>query len=256
MAGTGRAALVAAAFLLTAGAAGAETVVLRGDEWCPYTCAPGSERPGYAIEIAREVFGEAGLEVDYDTLTWGRSLRLAAAGSIDGVVGATADEVPGFRLTALPIGRARDGFVTRTGQGFRYDGTRSLDGLALGAIAGYDYGEALNAYIEAHGDDPTLVQVVHGDAAVDQNIEKLLAGRIDVFIEDVNVIAERVAVLGLEEALEVVPTAETFDLYIAFSPAGEQSARYVQLLDEGLVRLRSSGRLDRILSRYGLDDWE
>lgn len=50
------------------GAVQADVVTLRADQWCPYNCVPGSDRPGYMIEIAREVFGRAGHQIDYQAL--------------------------------------------------------------------------------------------------------------------------------------------------------------------------------------------
>ena len=43
----------------------AKTVVLVADEWCPYNCAPNSDKPGYVVEIAELVFAEAGHTVIY-----------------------------------------------------------------------------------------------------------------------------------------------------------------------------------------------
>ena len=38
-----------------AGTARADEVVLLADAWCPYNCEPGSDTPGFMIEIAREL---------------------------------------------------------------------------------------------------------------------------------------------------------------------------------------------------------
>lgn len=35
-----------------------EVITLVADEWCPYNCVPNSEKPGYAIEIAQEIFNK------------------------------------------------------------------------------------------------------------------------------------------------------------------------------------------------------
>lgn len=31
-------------------------VVLGADEWCPYNCTPGSNQPGYVVELAKAIF--------------------------------------------------------------------------------------------------------------------------------------------------------------------------------------------------------
>ena len=44
-------------------------------------------------------------------------------------------------------------------------------------------------------------------------------------------------------------------LYLACSPAKFVSQRIVDLADEGMLRLRASGQLKRILDRYGVSIW-
>lgn len=46
----------------------AETITIVADPWCPYNCEPGSDEPGFMVEIARRVFAEAGIEVRYETV--------------------------------------------------------------------------------------------------------------------------------------------------------------------------------------------
>jgi ABC-type amino acid transport substrate-binding protein len=100
-----RSALAACVALLglAAPAALADTIRLRADAYCPTNCAPDAARPGYAVEIAREVFEAAGHEVEYDLLAWPRAIADAQAGLYDGVIGAAAEEVPGFNSTAGTI---------------------------------------------------------------------------------------------------------------------------------------------------------
>lgn len=40
-------------------------LVVAADEWCPYNCMPGSERPGYLIEVLQSVYGKLGITVEY-----------------------------------------------------------------------------------------------------------------------------------------------------------------------------------------------
>jgi polar amino acid transport system substrate-binding protein len=109
-------ALLAAA-ALAAAPARADVIRLRADLWCPYNCEPGADRPGYMVEIAREVFAAAGHEIEYRTLNWVRSLEEARHGTVDGVIAATAVEAAGFVLP-LPLGRNRDGYAMRRGGRF------------------------------------------------------------------------------------------------------------------------------------------
>src|SRR5688572_12634344 len=98
------AALTFLTVLLAGASARADTVALRADEWCPYNCAPESDRPGYAVEIAREVFAAAGRTLDYDILTCTRSVEDARTGRYAGVIGALVEDASGFVFPAEPVG--------------------------------------------------------------------------------------------------------------------------------------------------------
>ena len=89
--------------VLLAPAARADVITLRADEWCPYNCAENSDRPGYAVEIAREVFGRAGHSVEYRTMAWSRALQECRKGLVTGVVGAAHTEVPDFIFPQEPV---------------------------------------------------------------------------------------------------------------------------------------------------------
>jgi len=49
---------------------------------------------------------------------------------------------------------------------------------------------------------------------------------------------------------------EPVKMYIGFSPALEQSHDYAALFSRGMKELRRSGKLQAILNKYGLKDWE
>ncbi|MGH1482399.1 MAG: substrate-binding periplasmic protein [Geminicoccales bacterium] len=234
----------------------ADVVTLRADEWCPYNCVPGSDRPGYMIEIAQEVFGRAGHQVDYQVLNWMRSIAEARNGRHTAIVGAINEEAPDFVYPSEAIGMLSDGFVVRKGTKFHYTGQDSFDGLTIGIIRGYDYHDLIDAYIKKHSSDRTRVQFTTGDDALEQNLKKLAAGRIDVVIDDQNVLNLAIQEFGLSHLLEIAGNDGAPEpAHIAFSPADDKAAEYAMLLADGIKDLRASGRLAEILGRYGLVDW-
>ena len=52
------------------------------------------------------------------------------------------------------------------------------------------------------------------------------------------------------------PIKTTEDLYIACSAAMPTSKRYIAIFDEGLPKLRASGKFAEILSHYNVSDWK
>lgn len=233
-------------------AAAAETLRLRADSWCPYNCDPGSDRPGYMVDIAKAVFEPQGITVEYRVLPWTEAVETARSGGAEGVIGATADDAPGFVFGAKALGFSSNILAARKGYRFTYDGVRSLEGQRLAAVRDYSYGEELDAFIAKGGG----VRLAEGDNAKMQNIELLLAGTVDLVLEDQNVMEYSLTAAGLTGLLDLHRTGKTTPLHIAFSPANPRSADYARMLDQGVAELRASGRLAEILKRYGLTDWE
>ncbi len=242
-----------ATMLLSAPALRADTIELRADVWCPFNCEPDSDHPGFMVELAQEAMAFFGHEVRYSTLTWGRSLDQTRNGQVNGVIGTDQGEAPDF-IFGSPMAGYQETLIFRKGEARQITTHEDLDGLRVGAIVDYEYHTMIKAYIDEHERDPTRVQLIGGDSALERNLQKLVAGRIDFTIDERSVLVHAVAQLGLSDAVEILPHSETTDLFIAFSPALESSELYARQLSEGIERLKASGRYAEILSRYGLSE--
>jgi polar amino acid transport system substrate-binding protein len=247
--------LVLAVVLFAAKGALADTIALRADPWCPYTCSPDSDQPGFAVEIARAAFEASGHVVDYQELNWARSVEETRRGLHAGIIGAIVADAPDFIFASEPIAVGAIGFAVRKGTAFRFEGAGSLTGKVLGTISGYAFAGEVGTYIEAHGNDRAKVQLTSGEEALAKNFKKLLDDRIDVLVDDVNVLRHAINELGLGDAVEIADTDATGAVYIAFSPAIPRAEEYARGLSDGIVRLRASGRLAEILKPYGIADW-
>ena len=73
-------------------ASDANVLRIRADSWMPFNGDPASEKPGYVVEVLREIFGPLGIKVDYQIMPWASALKAAEAGEIDGVIGANKKE--------------------------------------------------------------------------------------------------------------------------------------------------------------------
>jgi polar amino acid transport system substrate-binding protein len=250
------AALLVAASLAVGGAASAATITIVADEWCPYNCEPGDEKPGYMIEIAQRALAAAGHDVEYRTMPWSRAIEEARRGRFDAIVGAAHGDAPDFVFPEHRMGVSANVFLVKRGNPWRFDGLDSLQQVSLGTIRDYSYGDPLDEYIAGNERDETRIQIVSGGTALDTNMRKLLAGRIDVLVEDRNVVEHALAGSELADAFEIAGDLGEDDLFVAFSPAAEASDDYARLIDEGMQRLRASGELAAILRKYGVKDWQ
>jgi polar amino acid transport system substrate-binding protein len=242
-----------AIMILAAGAvpvAAQSTIRLRADNWCPYNCTPGDEKPGYMVEIAQTIFGKD--KLDYQLMPWSRAVEAAREGQLEAVAGATQADAAGFVFGTEPMGMSVNVIITRRGSNFRYQGAESLKALKLAAVQDYSYGEEVDAYIAANRDK---VDLLSGDDVTVQNLRKLLAKRVDAVIEDMNVAEYSLAAQGMDGLVEIHPIDEATALYIAFAPGNPIAAEQARQLDEGVRKLRRNGTLSRLLARYGLGDW-
>lgn len=230
-----------------------ETLVIAADLWCPINCSPDSPRPGIFVELARDIFAEAGIQVRYEARNWARVLQEVRRGEINAAVGAGREDAPDFLFGATPVALSQNCFYTRRESVWRYTGVESLPAVRLGVINDYSYGEQINAYIAAHRRRGGLVQVAAGDNALDLNLTKLDHDRLDAVLENSWVIQSRLAELGRAGGLREAGCREpNVPIYLAFSPARADSARYVELFDQGLRRYRADGRLRALLGKYGV----
>jgi len=232
----------------------ADTITIRADSWYPINGEPGSEKPGYMIEMARKILGDAGHSVDYRLMPWERALAEVRQGNIDCVVGAYIEDAPDFVYPTESWGMDESAFYVKKGETWRYTGLDSLASVKLGLIGGYAYDDAFDQYVQSH---PDVVQYVKGDNALENNIKKIMGGRITATVESPLVMRAKLKDMGLQaDIISAGNLGEPSDMYIACSPAKPSSKALVELIDAGTQNLRASGELKDILDNYGLTDWK
>jgi len=233
-------------------------ITLRADPSCPSNCDPDSDHPGYDVELAKIIFGAAGYEVDYRLLSWSRTLVEVRNSTIDGFIAGIKEDAPDFIFPEEPAGVLVNAFAIRKGTNWKWTGPESLKGKVFGYIPDYQYFPALKSYIEAHANDPKLVQGVAMMNAGELNLRKLAVGRIDVTSDDMIQLQYEINQLKLSDQLEVIDAGVGAPVpdYIAFGPNNPRAHKLAHLWDEGIRRLRKSGELKQILDRYGIKDWK
>ena len=235
----------------------AKTISIVADLWPPFNGNPYSDFEGYMVDITRAVFEAKGFEVRYIILPWTRAVSGTRSGIYTGIIGASKNDAKDFVFPQEELARNVLAFYVLKGNPWRFKGIDSIKNIKLGTIAGYDYRSWLNEYIQKNSDISSRVQIVSGKRPLQRNIRKLLAGRIDVIVDNEAAIrwgAEGMGVLG---DVQVAGYGEEPSYcYIAFSPSLPESESYAELLSQGIVELRENGNLQKILDKYGLIDWK
>lgn len=232
-----------------------KTVTIRADVWYPMngdTNQP--QRLGYMIDMAKAIFAAHGYQVDYKNGPWDRDLRSVRRGRNDCVVGAFHSDAPDFVFPKVSWGVAIIGVYVKKGNPWRYTGQDSLNGKTLALIGSYSYTPTLNHWAKHHEHQ---IAYVYANNSLEQEIHMVLKARVDATVSTVDVMEAKLKDMGLEGQLQQVGTVgKPTQMYIACSPAEENSKLYVQWVDEGTRALRSSGQLQQILDKYGLKDWK
>lgn len=238
--------------VLPASAQEQKVITIAADVWCPINCQPGSARPGVGIELVQKIFEPLGYRINYVIMPWSRALEAIHNGGADALVGAGRSDDATLVFPTHPIYNITDDFYALKQNSWRYNGVQSLLGNHVGIIKGYGYVPEIDGYIRSHRSTPSAVQEASGDDALTQNIQKLLAGRIDILIESAPVMNYTLRQMQLQDKIEWRGGIPQDPIFIAFSPVLTNSQQLARAYDEGIERLRAAGTLESLYTPYGL----
>jgi len=248
--------LLSLLLLLAVGRANAERLEVVADVWCPFNCQPDAPLPGYVVELLKAVFPDD--NIDYRVLPWKRALLQTRNGLSSAAIAATQYMAvqEHLQIGQESIGYSYDCLYVAAGSPLKYQGRADdLNALRrLGIVLGYDYSEGLGEWL-ARPSNKAKVFSESGDEPAARNLRKLSRGYLDGMIEDRSVM--NYLLLNSEFAGRVVSAGcnQSLPLYVAFAPQQAKGAERAAQLDRGIVALRQSGELARILAKYGLQDW-
>ncbi len=232
------------------------SIHIAADPWCPYNCAPDSKFEGVMIELAKEALSMSGYVLHYQTMNWARAKLRVQAGELDGVVGMAYTEKSKhlYYFPKTPLGESQICFYKRAIDEWQYQGVASLDAKVFGWINEYGFvPDPLDDWVKENKNTKRVITVAGKDTHA--RLFKLLTlKRIDTFAEDKTVIAHELNLLGLNESIKVAGCLNRVEkVFIAFSLESQHSKTWADALDAGLVRLKESGRYNKILEKYGLN---
>lgn len=231
---------------------GDRTITIAADDWCPVNCDPAGGREGLGVDLARRVFEPLGYRVRYIVVPWARAVDDVRQGRVDAVIGANTADDSTLVFPRESLCRVSDDFYALREKRFSMASFDDLRHKRVGIVSDYGYGEKTRAFLARHHRQAGMVQVVSGEDALDQNIKKLRAGRIDVLVEAGLIMDDKLKVLDLTDRIIRIGSFPQGFVYLAFSPVDSRSRALAALYDAGIARLRVSGGLAEIYGRYGL----
>jgi len=208
------------------------------------------------VDLAREIFQAAGYRVEYRVVNFAMLKRMLRDGSATAVPGAVTDMGGVLLLPSVAQGNSANAVAVRRGVGFTYTKPDDFAPFRMGVMKDYDYGGAVQTYVDRHVGEPGRVRVLSGFgySQLVQGLRQVQTGGLDLLLDDQNVLRWQIRRLSLDGQMEAVSLGDAADLFIGFSHSDPRAAVLARLLDEGTARMREDGRLRTILAHYGLDD--
>lgn len=244
-----RAALVGALVTVSEALAGTPEAVIQisNGEWAPFM---GKDLPhhGFVSRIVADAFAMEGVRVEYGFYPWARAYFLAQHGQVDASIGwyRTPERERDFLFSDAVFVESQVLFFLKDKPLF-WKTLADLRNRNIGATLGYTYGAEFQAMEESKAIN------VERTPSDEQNLKKLLAGRIDAVIIS-QAVGERLlktldgtsaARIGLDPR-----PVNAGPLHVIFPRKQPQSGDWLRRFNRGLKKLKATGAADR----YRLDD--
>ena len=216
-------------------------IVIASESWETGTNPDGT---GSFFDMIREVYALDEIEMEYRIVPYERSIDLTRKQEVDAWVASYFEEED-FAL--FPKWHFDADLVTAVFKRNRFPtfkDAKSLEGLTVGWIRGYDYDE----YI----DTPMKIHVVNNRASA---FRMLARNRLDVFIDasvDIDIALqdeENVVDWEFNRSEYAFQEILQLKLYLAFSDT-DRSRQLIKIWDRNFERLLKSGRIKAIYEKY------
>lgn len=222
------------------------TVAIACEIFPPFSYQEDGQVKGIFIDLVREAFRRSGTPITITAYPWARAIAMLENGETDALCtiykSAQRETFADFSQAVVPDIQSL--FVRREAE-FRFDGSlESLRGRTIGTVEGYSYGETFD---EAFKNGTLRSEPVN---LIDRNVEKLLDGRIDMFVEGKYVALYTMKKMGVAERVrELEPDVRRTQLYLAFSKKRNRVALLTQF-NEALDSMKKDGTYQKIIDRY------
>jgi polar amino acid transport system substrate-binding protein len=234
-------------FSLAVAVQAAEKVtVVAEDDWYPFCGNKGGKPEGMAVDIVREAFKAAGVEVTFKLMPYSRCMEETKKGTEVGCFDTVRlpEYDASYLFTKEQLFEAEIGiFAPSTYKGPEGLKVKDLEGKTVGITNSYEYGAEFGANNKIKKD------LANSDLL---SMRKLAGGRVEfaLYYTKVaeSVMKENKADLGGK--VKSVGTVTVDKLYLAFSKAHKDGQKFTDLLDKGLTEIKKNGTYKKIQ-----DDW-
>jgi polar amino acid transport system substrate-binding protein len=236
----------------------AEPLLLVANDWCPYNCGAQDANKGYLVDLLGQIFADVGEKIEYREVPWSRAIKMVQENKANGLLAVTQQGARGLLLSP-PVGVDSSCFYVAKNSTLQVPNMAQLRQLRLGVIqdfVSYDGGGELDKYIASKPAGERVI-TASGTQALESNFKKIIAGRVDLVIENCNVGDYSLQRFGLTEQIRNTGNLPYYhpSLHIGFYSQDPRAPVWAELIGKAISEKRRNGELAKILHKYGLSDW-
>jgi polar amino acid transport system substrate-binding protein len=238
-------ALLTGLCLVVASASWAETVTIGAeDDWAPYCSKVGNEAQGFAVDIVRESFKAAGVDVKFSVVPYARCMAETKDGALAGCFDAARNNAleKDYLWHAKPLFYGPVNIYALTDSKESGLKTKDLEGKKVGVTNNYEYGD------EFDSNKKVLRDVANKD---EQGFNKLLNKQIPYMVayeKPANSIFK--ANKNFQGKFKVIGQTANPALYIAFSKKNPDGAKFLPLFNKGFEAIQKNGKYKEIETKW------
>jgi len=214
------------------------------DEWAPYVFRENNVVTGFDYEVVMAVLSTMGYEVDFQIIPWKRCIYMINHQQADAIldIGLNEERKKTMYFPEVKLSESLSVLFHLKGKQYQYKNIQDLQGLKIGTIRGYEYNKDFSEAIFF------TKEPVENE---EQNIRKLLLGRIDLFLASKNVGLFNAKKIGVLDKIEFIPNPVSGgDIFIAFSKK-EGYEKLAEDFSNNLKVFKKSLMFKAIMKKYG-----
>lgn len=221
------------------------TVSIATLDWSPYV-GEDLEGYGFTTEILRVAFERAGYKLKVTFMPWARGLLETESGNYDAIYPAYySEERTQNYIYSDAFAEGPIVFYKRKGDAITYTKLEDLKPYRIGVVRGF-----VNT-AEFDAADYLQKDVVDRD---EQNLQKLVLGRIDLAVVDkfaAQYIFASTFPEGKDQLEFIEPPLDVKPLYVMFSRKIPNGEELMKAFNTSLKQMIADGTIDEILTKYG-----
>ena len=218
---------------------------IAASDWAPYTSNKLSGG-GFLTEICTTALERAGYQCEVDFIPWKRAVKMTKKGKYHCLIGASyTEERTGYFLYPDYSWETSVHFFAKKGHKLKYRKIEDLCFKTMGILMGSFYVDKFKKYKCLNIETVPTVQ---------QNMRKLAAGRVDIFIDTDDSVQHYVAneLKSLAGKIEpLLPPLETDKIYLVISKQVLDNQAVQRNFDAGIRQIKYDGTYDEILKKHG-----